>query len=91
MSWLKLLTARERLPSLATLTDTYAALLERLGPVSPFDLAVLGARRCPVPAWPSWWATRRRFGCCGPVRRPAWAPSAPPNSTACARLTCRPA
>ncbi|EIK98088.1 hypothetical protein PMM47T1_02444 [Pseudomonas sp. M47T1] len=44
MSWLKMLNVRERLPWAATLTDTYAALLERLGPVSPFDLAVLGGQ-----------------------------------------------
>lgn len=44
MSWLKLLNVRERLPLAASLTDTYAALLERLGPVSPFELAVLGGQ-----------------------------------------------
>ncbi len=49
MSWLTLLAVRERLPSLATLTDTYAALLDRLGPVSPFHLAVLGGQAMPSP------------------------------------------
>jgi len=49
MSWLKLLNVHERLPSAANLTDTYAALLERLGPVSPFELAVLGGQAVDSP------------------------------------------
>ncbi len=49
MSWLKLLNVRERLPSSGKLSDTYGALLERLGPVSPFDLAVLGGQAVDSP------------------------------------------
>lgn len=49
MSWLKLLNLRDRLPLVPSLADGYTALLEQLGTVSPFELAVLGGRSMATP------------------------------------------
>lgn len=42
MSWLTLLNLRERLPQGTDIAETYAAVLQRWGGRSPFELAVLG-------------------------------------------------
>lgn len=49
MAWLQRLN--DPIPPLATgnLGDTYASLLEQLGTVSPFELAVLGGQAMPTP------------------------------------------
>jgi hypothetical protein len=44
MPWPDLLNCRERLPANPDLAEGYAALLEHLGPVTPFDLALRGGR-----------------------------------------------
>ncbi|MDE1163914.1 MAG: acyl-CoA dehydrogenase [Pseudomonas sp.] len=49
MSWLKMLNAHDRLPVAPSLADSYTALLEQLGTVSPFELAVLGGRQVATP------------------------------------------
>lgn len=49
MAWLQRLNDPLRLPLAATLGETYAALSERLGPVAPFELAVLGGRAMATP------------------------------------------
>ncbi|MFK0088260.1 acyl-CoA dehydrogenase [Pseudomonas sp. NPDC090755] len=49
MAWLQRLNDPQRHPLADTLADTYASLLARLGTVSPFELAVLGARAMPTP------------------------------------------
>ncbi|MHC6224207.1 acyl-CoA dehydrogenase middle domain-containing protein [Pseudomonas sp. X10] len=49
MAWLQRLNDPLRQPLAASLGETYAALLERLGAVSPFELAVLGGRAMPTP------------------------------------------
>ena len=49
MAWLQRLNDPLRHPLAATLGETYAALLERLGAVSPFELAVLGGRAMATP------------------------------------------
>ncbi|UVL88459.1 acyl-CoA dehydrogenase [Pseudomonas sichuanensis] len=49
MAWLQRLNDPLRHPLAATLGETYAALLERLGGVSPFELAVLGGRAMATP------------------------------------------
>jgi hypothetical protein len=47
MPWQTLIERGERLPAWADLAEGYAALLHRLGPVTPFELAVVGARCVP--------------------------------------------
>jgi len=50
MSWLERLDRPcVQQPLLENLGDTWASLLERLGPVSPFELAVLGGQAMPTP------------------------------------------
>ncbi|NBA94696.1 acyl-CoA dehydrogenase [Pseudomonas sp. R5(2019)] len=49
MPWLERLNLRERLTVANSLSDTYAALLEQLGAVTPFELAVLGGRAVTTP------------------------------------------
>ncbi|MDD1015327.1 acyl-CoA dehydrogenase [Pseudomonas rubra] len=49
MAWLQRLNDRQRHSQAATLADTYSSLLARLGPVSPFELAVLGGRAMNTP------------------------------------------
>lgn len=49
MSWLERLDHAVSQPLLQNLDETWAALLERLGPVSPFELAVLGGKAMPTP------------------------------------------
>ncbi|MNJ09813.1 hypothetical protein D3C77_39640 [compost metagenome] len=49
MAWLQRLNDPQRHSLAANLADTYASLLARLGTVSPFELAVLGARAMPTP------------------------------------------
>ncbi len=49
MAWLQRLNDPQRHTLSASLADTYASLLARLGAVSPFELAVLGARAMPTP------------------------------------------
>lgn len=49
MAWLQRLNDPLRLALAGTLGETYAALLERLGPVAPFELAVLGGRAMSTP------------------------------------------
>ncbi|SPO65247.1 MULTISPECIES: acyl-CoA dehydrogenase [Pseudomonas] len=49
MTWLQRLNDRQRHPQAANLADTYSSLLARLGPVSPFELAVLGGRAMATP------------------------------------------
>lgn len=49
MAWLQRLNDRQRHPQAASLADTYSSLLSRLGPVSPFELAVLGGRAMATP------------------------------------------
>lgn len=49
MPWQRLLEASSRLPSGQPLDDWYGALLDRLGDVTPFELAVLGGKLAPTP------------------------------------------
>ena len=49
MAWLQRLNDPLRQALAGTLGETYAALLERLGPVAPFELAVLGGRAMATP------------------------------------------
>ncbi|MHA6193275.1 acyl-CoA dehydrogenase middle domain-containing protein [Pseudomonas wadenswilerensis] len=49
MSWLERLNRPVAQPLLEDLGDTWAGLLDRLGPVSPFELAVLGGQAMPTP------------------------------------------
>lgn len=49
MSWLERLDHTVSQPLLQNLDETWAALLERLGPVSPFELAMLGGKALPTP------------------------------------------
>ncbi|WP_110973108.1 acyl-CoA dehydrogenase middle domain-containing protein [Pseudomonas huaxiensis] len=49
MAWLERLNHAHSQPLLENLGDTWASLLERLGPVSPFELAVLGGQAMPTP------------------------------------------
>lgn len=49
MAWLQRLNDPLRHPLAATLGETYAAALERLGAVTPFELAVLGGRAMATP------------------------------------------
>lgn len=49
MPWQRLLEASARLPSNQPLDDWYGALLDRLGEVTPFELAVLGGKLAPTP------------------------------------------
>lgn len=49
MTWLERLDQPQSQPLLNTLDETWAALLDRLGPVSPFELAVLGGQVMPTP------------------------------------------
>lgn len=49
MSWLERLNYRERQSVSSNLADTYAALLQKLGTVTPFELAVLGGRAMTTP------------------------------------------
>ena len=49
MAWLQRLNDPLRQTQAGTLGETYAALLERLGPVAPFELAVLGGRAMATP------------------------------------------
>ena len=49
MAWLQRLNDPLRQAPAGTLGETYAALLERLGPVAPFELAVLGGRAMATP------------------------------------------
>ncbi|MDD1979715.1 acyl-CoA dehydrogenase middle domain-containing protein [Pseudomonas tussilaginis] len=49
MAWLQRLNAPQRHPLADNLAETYSRLLARLDPVSPFELAVLGARAMPTP------------------------------------------
>jgi hypothetical protein len=49
MPWQALLHSRRRLPAHLDLAEGYAALLEELGPVTPFELAVRGGRLMATP------------------------------------------
>ncbi|AJQ50718.1 acyl-CoA dehydrogenase [Pseudomonas putida] len=49
MAWLQRLNDPLRQGLAGTLGETYAALLERLGPVAPFELAALGGRAMATP------------------------------------------
>ncbi|AOE87242.1 acyl-CoA dehydrogenase family protein [Pseudomonas sp. TCU-HL1] len=49
MPWQRLLEASTRLPSGQALDDGYGAMLDRLGEVTPFELAVLGGKLAPTP------------------------------------------
>lgn len=49
MVWLERLNQPLAQPSLGNLTDTWSGLLDQLGPVSPFELAVLGGQAMPTP------------------------------------------
>ena len=49
MPWQTLIEHGERLPAHPDLAEGHAALLQRLGPVTPFELAVLGARSMATP------------------------------------------
>ena len=49
MAWLQRLNDPQRHPLADNLAETYSRLLARLDPVSPFELAVLGARAMPTP------------------------------------------
>ena len=44
MPWPDLLHSRERLPAVADLAEGFATLLQQLGNVTPFELAVAGGR-----------------------------------------------
>ena len=49
MPWPDLLHSRERLPAVADLAEGFATLLQQLGNVTPFELAVAGGRRMATP------------------------------------------
>ena len=49
MPWTDLLHRRERLPAVADLAEGFATLLQTLGNVTPFELAVAGGRRMATP------------------------------------------
>lgn len=49
MPWTDLLHRRERLPAAADLAEGFATLLQALGTVTPFELAVAGGRRMATP------------------------------------------
>ncbi|MHA3737581.1 acyl-CoA dehydrogenase [Pseudomonas sp. Eth.TT006] len=49
MPWPNLLENRERLPAVADLAEGFTTLLEHLGNVTPFELAVAGGRRMATP------------------------------------------
>ena len=49
--WQALLNCRTRLPANPDLAEGYAQLLETLGAVTPFELAVRGARLMATPGW----------------------------------------
>ena len=49
MPWQTLLKRRERLPANPDLAEGFATLLDQLGPVTPFELAVAGARLMATP------------------------------------------
>lgn len=49
MPWQTLIERGERLPAHPDLAEGYASLLQRLGPVTPFELAVMGARLMATP------------------------------------------
>jgi len=49
MPWPDLLHRRERLPAAADLAEGFATLLQTLGNVTPFELAVAGGRRMATP------------------------------------------
>ena len=49
MTWSTLLECRERLPAVADLAEGFATLLQQLGSVTPFELAVAGGRRMATP------------------------------------------
>ncbi|MED7668805.1 acyl-CoA dehydrogenase [Pseudomonas moraviensis subsp. stanleyae] len=49
MPWPDLLHHRERLPAVADLAEGFAMLLQTLGNVTPFELAVAGGRRMATP------------------------------------------
>lgn len=49
MPWSDLLHCRERLPAVADLAEGFAMLLQALGNVTPFELAVAGGRRMATP------------------------------------------
>jgi hypothetical protein len=49
MPWTNLLHRRERLPAVADLAEGFATLLQALGNVTPFELAVAGGRRMATP------------------------------------------
>lgn len=51
MPWQALLNCRTRLPANPDLAEGYARLLETLGAVTPFELAVRGARLMATPGW----------------------------------------
>lgn len=49
MPWQTLLKRRDRLPADPDLGEGFATLLQQLGAVSPFELAVAGARLMATP------------------------------------------
>ncbi|MCF4998646.1 acyl-CoA dehydrogenase [Pseudomonas syringae] len=49
MPWSTLLERHERLPAVADLSEGFATLLQQLGNVTPFELAVAGGRRMATP------------------------------------------
>jgi hypothetical protein len=49
MPWQTLIERGERLPAFVDLAEGHASLLQRLGPVTPFELAVAGARLMATP------------------------------------------
>ncbi|WP_434605306.1 acyl-CoA dehydrogenase [Pseudomonas sp. R1-7] len=49
MPWQTLIERSERLPACADLAEGHAALMQRLGSVTPFELAVVGARSMATP------------------------------------------
>jgi hypothetical protein len=49
MPWQTLIERGERLPAFVDLAEGHASLLQRLGPVTPFELAVAGARLTATP------------------------------------------
>jgi len=49
MPWPSLLESHERLPAVADLAEGFATLLQQVGTVTPFELAVAGGRRMATP------------------------------------------
>ena len=49
MPWPSLLESHERLPAVADLAEGFATLLQQVGNVTPFELAVAGGRRMATP------------------------------------------